>query len=125
MTSLALLGRLEHLDAIDRAIGKVKTGGVVVLSLVGLAGSGRTAVLDEYQRRLHAAGIGTRRSTLFPASVTDPGGLADALGISLGEPLTEPAASSGIRCTVGRWDLPGDTAGSHGGGDRLRRPTRV
>jgi hypothetical protein len=70
----------------------VKTGGVVVLSLVGLAGSGRTAVLDEYQGRLHAAGIGTRRSTLFPASVTDSGGLADALGISLGELLTEPTA---------------------------------
>lgn len=92
MTDLALLGRPEHLEAVDRAIAKVMVGELVVLSVGGVAGSGRTAVLDEYEKRLRSAGIGTHRAALFPASVTHPGGLAHTLGISLEEPPTQPTA---------------------------------
>ncbi len=92
MTNLALLGRSEPLQAIDRAIERVQAGRVAVISLVGVAGSGRTALLDECQERIRAAGLATRRTALFPASVTNSGGLAEALGISLEEVPSEPAA---------------------------------
>ena len=92
MTNLALLGRVQQLEALERVIEKVRAGGVAMISLVGLAGSGRTALLDVYQERLQTAGVETRRSALFPASVSASGGLTDALGISLEQPPTAPLA---------------------------------
>jgi len=119
MTALALLGRSQHLDALGRAIENVTAGGVAVLSLVGVAGSGRTALLDEYEKRLKTAGIETRRSALFPASVTNPGGLVEALGISFEEPPAHPTA---LLVSDAQWadgtslaTLQGVIAGTNGG----------
>lgn len=119
MTQLALLGRSQHLDALECAIENVAAGGVTVLSLVGVAGSGRTALLDEYEERLKAAGIETRRSALFPASVTSSGGLVEALALSLEEPPAEPTA---LLVSNAQWAdgtslaiLQGVLAGANGG----------
>ncbi len=92
MNPLALLGRAQHLDTLDRAIAEVSAGRVTLVSLEGVAGSGRTALIDECERRLAAAGIETRRAALFPASVSTPGGLAGVLGVSLEEPPARPTA---------------------------------
>ena len=100
MTNLALLGRDHQLEALERVVDKVQAGGVAMISLVGLAGSGRTALLDEYEERLRTAGIETRRSGLFPASVSASGGLADALSISLEEP---PTASLALLISEAQW----------------------
>ena len=119
MTNVALLGRSEPLDAIARAINAVRAGGVVVISLVGVAGSGRTALLDEYEHRIQAAGLPTRRAALFPASATNSGALAEALGVSLEEVPMEPTA---LLVSDAHWadgtslaTLQGVLAGANGG----------
>ena len=84
LIDLALLGRLEHLETLDRAIEEVQAGGVVVLSLIGTLGSGRGPLLDEYERRIREAGIEVRRTEAYPATEVQPGGLAAALNLSNG-----------------------------------------
>lgn len=119
MTTLALLGRTQQLEALERAMEVVTAGGVAVLSLVGVAGSGRSALLDECEVRLRTAGIETRRSALFPASVTNPGGLAENLDVSLDDPPTHPTA---LLVSNAQWadgtslaTLQGVIAGPNGG----------
>ncbi len=92
MISLALLGRTQHIEAVDRAIEKVNSGEVVVLSLRGSLGSGRGPLLDEYERRIRDAGLEVRRTEAFPASEVQPGGLALALDLSIEEVPTTPTA---------------------------------
>ncbi len=100
MINVALLGRSHQLEGLARAIDTVTEGGVAVLSLVGVAGSGRTALLDASEERLRAAGIETRRTALFPAGSTNAGGLASALDVS---PEETPAGQLALLISDAQW----------------------
>src|SRR5680860_113774 len=75
------LGRNAHLEALTQAETVAGEGGVALLSIFGEAGSGRTRLLDEFERRLTQDGVGVRRTAAFAASETDPGSIGEALGL--------------------------------------------
>lgn len=77
--SPSLEARSELLDELQQLIHRASAGTIVVVSIAGSAGSGRTALLEEIERRLQAAGIEAVRSEAFPADRSRPGAVAQQL----------------------------------------------
>lgn len=77
-----LLGRLLHLDVLREAEEVAGQGKVALISITGVAGSGRTRLLDEYARVLEESGFTVDRVVAFEASEADPGSVAESFGDS-------------------------------------------
>ncbi|GBE23039.1 MAG TPA: hypothetical protein ENH00_06855 [Actinobacteria bacterium] len=75
------LGRGKHLEALTQAEHVARGGGVALLSVLGEAGSGRTRLLDEFERHLEQDGIPVRRTAAFKATETEPGSIGEALDL--------------------------------------------
>lgn len=79
--TIGILGRAHQLEAIDAAVADVQAGRPAVLEFVGGAGSGRSRLLDEAARRAEAAGLEVARTVASPARATEPGYVAQELGL--------------------------------------------
>jgi tetratricopeptide (TPR) repeat protein len=80
MSALPDLGRAQHLATLQASAERAVSGERVAVAVHGTPGSGKSRLLDEFERRLREVEeLEIRRSQAFPASATRPGGVADDL----------------------------------------------
>jgi len=76
----ALLGRSPHIQALRDGEQLAEQGKVALISITGPPGSGRSRLLDEFERQLETDGFTVERAAAFEMSETEPGSVAASLG---------------------------------------------